>query len=176
MSIGLAREKVSLRQLVERNAHIFELQAREAGIDLVTDLEDVPPITGDGTKLGWALSNLIGNALRYTPRGGSIRIALATAGRPVRLGARTAGRDPARAARAIFERLSRRATSRRGRPGPRDRARRGAGARRADLPRERASAAAAGSRSEFPALRSPGVMATVLRRGRRRRTSARPLA
>jgi two-component system, OmpR family, sensor histidine kinase KdpD len=92
MSIGLEREKVSLRDLALRNARIFELQAREAGIALETDLAaDVPSITGDTTKLGWALSNLIGNALRYTPRGGAIRIALATAGECVRLSVQDSG-------------------------------------------------------------------------------------
>jgi NtrC-family two-component system sensor histidine kinase KinB len=92
MSIGLAREKVSLRDLALRNARIFELQAREAGIALETDLAaDAPEITGDATKLGWALSNLIGNALRYTPRGGTIRIGLATAGDCVRLSVQDSG-------------------------------------------------------------------------------------
>jgi signal transduction histidine kinase len=31
-------------------------------------------IAGDPTKLTWALSNLFSNALRYTPRGGRVRV------------------------------------------------------------------------------------------------------
>jgi len=91
MAIGIEREKISMRELVLRNARIFELQAREAGVVLETELADAAPITGDATKLGWALSNLIGNALRYTPRGGAIRIALAAAGDAVRLSVQDSG-------------------------------------------------------------------------------------
>ncbi|HKA15776.1 MAG TPA: ATP-binding protein [Myxococcota bacterium] len=108
MTIGLAREKISLRDLVERNARIFLLQAREAGVTLETDLAvDVPKITGDATKLGWALSNLIGNALRYTPRGGTIRIALGTAGDAVRLSVQDSGPGiPPEQRDRIFERFA----------------------------------------------------------------------
>jgi PAS domain S-box-containing protein len=73
MSIALEREPVSVRDLAERTARIFALQAREHGVSLETRLPADPlHVPGDSTKLGWALSNLIGNALRYTPRGGSI--------------------------------------------------------------------------------------------------------
>src|SRR5262245_36834605 len=108
MSIGLERERISLRELVDRNARIFVLQAREAGVALETDLaEDVPRITGDATKLGWALSNLIGNALRYTPRGGVIRIALAASGVAVRLSVQDSGPGiPASQRERIFERFA----------------------------------------------------------------------
>jgi two-component system sensor histidine kinase KdpD len=108
MSIGLEREKISLRDLVLRNARIFELQAREAGVALETELAaDVPKITGDATKLGWALSNLIGNALRYTPRGGAIRIALARSSEVVRLSVQDSGPGIAASQRErIFERFA----------------------------------------------------------------------
>src|SRR5439155_4592243 len=101
-------EPISLRDLVLRGAHIFELQAHEAGVALETDLAADPPrITGDATKLGWALSNLIGNALRYTPRGGVIRIALAAAGGAVRLSVEDSGPGiPLGRRERIFERFA----------------------------------------------------------------------
>jgi signal transduction histidine kinase len=86
MSIALERGTVSLRELIEHVSHIFALQAREHGIALEMGL---PPgdlrISGDATKLTWALSNLVGNALRYTPRGGAIRLEAQPAGEAVRV-------------------------------------------------------------------------------------------
>jgi signal transduction histidine kinase len=106
-TIGLDREKIPMRLLVERGAGIFELQAREAGVSIETNLVEVPPISGDATKLGWALSNLIGNALRYTPRGGVIRIALAASADGVRLSVRDDGPGiPGPLCERIFERFA----------------------------------------------------------------------
>jgi signal transduction histidine kinase len=35
---------------------------------------DLPPIYADPNKLPWVITNLCGNALRYTPRGGTITV------------------------------------------------------------------------------------------------------
>lgn len=106
MSIALERGTVSLPELVERMARVFALQAHEQGISLETrspagDLR----IAGDATKLTWALSNLIGNALRYTPRGGAIRVEVTPADDLVRISVSDtgAGIPPDRQER-IFER------------------------------------------------------------------------
>jgi signal transduction histidine kinase len=54
---------------------IFTLQAQEKGVTLEAKL---PPagltIIGDPTKLTWAVSNLLSNALRYTPANGTVRV------------------------------------------------------------------------------------------------------
>jgi signal transduction histidine kinase len=108
MTIALERERLPLRELVERVAHIFALQAREHGVMLETSL---PPadfeLSADPTKLTWALSNLIGNALRYTPRGGSIRIEAAPTGDSVRLAVCDSGPGiPPEQRERIFERFT----------------------------------------------------------------------
>jgi signal transduction histidine kinase len=55
---------------------LFALQARERGVSLETSgVGGELTIAGDPTKIGWALSNLIANALRYSPSGGTVRIA-----------------------------------------------------------------------------------------------------
>src|SRR5437867_11476938 len=58
-----------------RVARLFALQARERCVTLETPAPaGGVTIAGDATKITWALSNLIANALRYTPGGGRIRI------------------------------------------------------------------------------------------------------
>jgi signal transduction histidine kinase len=77
MSIALEREPVDLRALAGRVVDVFALQAEEHGIVLLTAAPAnaaAVMIMGDATKLTWALSNLVANALRYTPRGGRITV------------------------------------------------------------------------------------------------------
>jgi len=75
MAIALDRQQVDLREVLARVAEVFALQAEERGIALeTTAVGDGVTITGDATKLTWALSNLVTNALRYTPRGGRVAV------------------------------------------------------------------------------------------------------
>lgn len=75
MTIALDRRSVDLREVVGRVMKIFAVQAREKTITLHAELpaHDIA-ITGDETKLTWALSNLLSNGFRYTPVGGRIDI------------------------------------------------------------------------------------------------------
>jgi two-component system sensor histidine kinase KdpD len=76
MNIALERRNVDLREVVPRVLRLFALQAREKGIALDARLtDDGLTIAGDETKLTWALSNLVANAVRYTPSGGRIEVA-----------------------------------------------------------------------------------------------------
>ncbi|HYR96369.1 MAG TPA: DUF4118 domain-containing protein, partial [Candidatus Binatus sp.] len=75
MTIALERRNVDLREVVPRVLKIFSLQARDKGVALEARLPDAGlTIAGDETKLTWALSNLVANAMRYTPAGGRIGI------------------------------------------------------------------------------------------------------
>jgi K+-sensing histidine kinase KdpD len=75
MTIALERRNVDLHAVVTRVMKILALQAREKGITVnASVLEDGLTITGDETKLTWAVSNLLSNALRYTPAGGRVDI------------------------------------------------------------------------------------------------------
>jgi two-component system sensor histidine kinase KdpD len=75
MTITLERQRVDLGEVIGRVVRLFGLQARERNVTLETPgaLAGVT-ITADPTKLSWALSNLVGNALRYTPTGGRISV------------------------------------------------------------------------------------------------------
>ena len=53
---------------------IFAPQARDKGVTLESRVDEVGMLVGDETKLTWAISNLLANALRYTPAGGRISV------------------------------------------------------------------------------------------------------
>jgi len=74
-NIALERQKVDLGAIVQQAIRIFGPQAKEKSITLEAVLPDGGPvsITGDPTKLTWALSNLLSNAVRYTPPAGRVR-------------------------------------------------------------------------------------------------------
>jgi NtrC-family two-component system sensor histidine kinase KinB len=73
-SISLRRELLDLARVAEEVAGRFRLQAEEKHIALELNIEQVPPVSGDPVKLSWVVSNLIGNAMRYTPEGGRIEV------------------------------------------------------------------------------------------------------
>jgi signal transduction histidine kinase len=78
MGIVLERRSVDLAAVMPRVVSIFRPQAREKGIELEAAVPGAGvTIVGDPTKLTWAFSNLFSNALRYTPRGGRVRVDVA---------------------------------------------------------------------------------------------------
>ena len=78
--IAVQRVALDLEKIVEDVTERFSIQAQEKKIHLDTHIGKVPEIFGDPVKLSWVVSNLIGNALRYTPEGGTIGIATRPAG------------------------------------------------------------------------------------------------
>ncbi len=84
-SISLDRERLDLARVAEEVAARFHLQADQKQITLVRNIAHVPPVSGDPVKLSWVVSNLIGNALRYTPQGGKIEVSTGVAEDSVRL-------------------------------------------------------------------------------------------
>jgi PAS domain S-box-containing protein len=66
-------------------AALAEPLAREGGLALVVEAgEGLPPAWCDRHRILQVLANLLGNALKVTPRGGEIRVAVSRAGREVR--------------------------------------------------------------------------------------------
>ena len=61
--------------LLERVTEFFKLQAEEKGVGLSFEApEGLPPMKADADKISWVLSNLMANALHFTPQGGDIRL------------------------------------------------------------------------------------------------------
>jgi len=55
----------------------FMIQAQQKEVELVVEIKQRGlEVRGDPVKLGWVVSNLLGNSLRYTPSGGRIEITL----------------------------------------------------------------------------------------------------
>ena len=66
-----------LRATVLSAVEQAQVSAQRRGISLTDELPDTPLITRhDPQRLGQVLVNLIGNALKFTPRGGSVRVTM----------------------------------------------------------------------------------------------------
>jgi signal transduction histidine kinase len=63
------------KELLESAAASFKLSAEQKGITLTVDVsDDLPLIQADESRMNRVLANLISNALRHTPSGGSVSI------------------------------------------------------------------------------------------------------
>ena len=65
----------SVRSFFETVVEFFKGQADQKGIMVSFDVpEGLPRVKADGNKITWVLTNLISNALHFTPPGGIIRL------------------------------------------------------------------------------------------------------
>lgn len=70
--------------ILQRAAAAQQIHAQQAGITLgVSTSEDLPPIRVDPERLAQIMGNLISNAIRYTPQGGTIRLSAEAQGNRV---------------------------------------------------------------------------------------------
>jgi NtrC-family two-component system sensor histidine kinase KinB len=66
---------ISVGLLFEKVVTVFKTQAEEKGVSLSFNApEELPNVKADDHKITWVLTNLISNALRYTPSGGHIKL------------------------------------------------------------------------------------------------------
>ncbi|HEX7492122.1 MAG TPA: HAMP domain-containing sensor histidine kinase [Candidatus Limnocylindrales bacterium] len=76
--IRLDLRPYDLRATVESAVEQAQVSARRRGLSLTAEMPETPVSTRhDPQRLGQVLTNLIGNALKFTPRGGSVRVTLA---------------------------------------------------------------------------------------------------
>ncbi len=73
--IALNWEKVDIEKLTQEVYEEVLPRAEEIGLSIVINHGvNIPPVLADATKIKEVLINLIGNSLKFTPRGGSIII------------------------------------------------------------------------------------------------------
>ncbi len=96
-------EEVDMGRLVDRAFVTFGEEARRRGIDYRCAVDAKPVIVTDGDRVLQIISNLLSNAFRWTPDGGSIELELKAVERHgLRRGGRQRARDPAGERERIF--------------------------------------------------------------------------
>ena len=80
--IEMQFSEITPAALLEKAVAPFRSQAAENSVQLALSVaEDLPAIRVDANKIVWVITNLLGNALRYTSPGGHIWVSAERAGR-----------------------------------------------------------------------------------------------
>lgn len=104
--LSVERREVNVGEVIARATSLFAREAEERGVTLTgDDVAEGVTIVGDEERLVQALSNLLGNAMRFTERGGSVKVTARTIGRELEISVADtgAGVPPSELPR-IFER------------------------------------------------------------------------
>ena len=83
---------VAIRDLLAETVAAYRPAADRRGIQIATDAGDLPTVLGDEGRLREVLTNLVDNALKFTPGGGQITVEGVLAGDCVRVTVRDSGR------------------------------------------------------------------------------------
>lgn len=71
----LERKPVSLERLIRASVANFEPAASQLGVELAAEIaQPLPPVLADEDRVIQVLTNLLDNALKFTPRGGWVRV------------------------------------------------------------------------------------------------------
>jgi two-component system, NtrC family, sensor histidine kinase KinB len=107
-AIAVQSMPVDLVKMAQGVIKGFARQAEQKQVYLEAKIEEpAPQIRADPLKLSWVMSNLIANALRYTPSGGTISISLSNASPGARLRVSDTGPGiPAEVREHLFERFA----------------------------------------------------------------------
>jgi len=79
-ALHLKKETTNLAELIRDTVAGFESQAKEKGLSLLMDLGQADEVNVDPQRVREILSNLISNAVRYTPSQGVVKVGLVESG------------------------------------------------------------------------------------------------
>lgn len=105
--VPLEVRPVDVAEVVIPPAERLRSLAEQAGLDMAFDLpEGLPPVLADPERLGQVVTNLVHNAIKFTPAGGRIRITARQVGRAVQVSVEDTGVGiPSEDLDRIFERF-----------------------------------------------------------------------
>ena len=109
LDAGTADLKMSpfdVTALLNGMAEKFAPLAERAGVSIVVEAEKLPTMMGDGDRLAQVFTNLVENAVKFTPAGGQVTLAARTAGTEVEIDVADTGEGiSAEALEHIFDRF-----------------------------------------------------------------------
>ena len=117
-ALALERAAIPVGEVVTRATTMLETEFDGRGVSLATDVPDPRlPIYADGDRIVQVITNLLGNAVKFTEKGGSVTVRVRDDDGNVAIAVEDTGRGiPAEEQARIFDRYwqSRRGASRRG--------------------------------------------------------------
>jgi signal transduction histidine kinase len=84
--LSVERREVVVASMIERAVDLFAREAEARGITLIAGrTEELPSVLGDEERLVQVVANLLGNAMRFTERGGTVSVGAIRAGEEVEI-------------------------------------------------------------------------------------------
>ena len=90
--IELETRPIRICDLLEQSLHLFRLQYKRRNVDLEVNCDpNLPPVVVDEKKFDQVISNLLGNALKFTHQGGKVVVSAAVEGTIMKISFRDNG-------------------------------------------------------------------------------------
>ncbi len=111
-TLTLELEWVDLPAVVDEGVSRFTALAEQHGIALSSTVDALPPLAADRARLAQLVDNLVSNAIKFTPRGGSVEVrATSSEGGPVLVVSDSGIGVPLSERERVFERFFRASNS-----------------------------------------------------------------